>query len=324
MTLANTALLRISHWMNGKKLSLAPEKTEAVLLTKKRKINTVVFNVQDAMVRPKNSIKYLGVYLDQKLSFAVHISKTIEKAGRTVTALSRLMPNVGGPRTSKRRILSSVVHSQILYGAPAWHEATKNKILMTKLSSLQRVLSIRICSGYRTISTQGVGVIAGIPPIKLLIEERRERYLGTPKTIANTKLMRKWQEEWENGKYGRWTYHLIPNIAAWIERPYGDADYLLTQTLSGHGCFNKYLYERKKSTTSNCRYCQKEDDVKHTMFECPNWSIARETYLQKTGMLFTAENMMRSLVESKEGWNHAYMAIRTIMATKESDHRSHV
>lgn len=38
--------------------------------------------------------------------------------------LKRVMANVGGPVTSKRRILSFVVDSIILYGAPVWQGST--------------------------------------------------------------------------------------------------------------------------------------------------------------------------------------------------------
>lgn len=321
MNKTNTALLKISKWMGRKRLTLAAEKTESILLTKKRKVQPVAFTIQGTTVRPKNSTKYLGVYLDTKMSFANHIEKVVEKTEKTVTALSSLMPNVGGPRATKRRVLASVAHSQILYGAPAWHEASKNKSLMTKLKRVQRTLCIRVCSAYRTISTQGVGVISEIPPINLQIEERRNRYLGTPKQTAREHLVTQWQEEWDRGTYGRWTHYLIPNIESWMKRPYGDTDYFLTQALSGHGCFNKYLYERKKSNTSSCIYCPAEDDANHTLFECIKWLTARETYRQKTGRPFTAENMMDSLVKSEVDWNHAYEAVRKIIETKEKELR---
>ena len=278
--------------------------------------------MQGKIVRPKNSIKYLGVFVDTKMSFADHILNIIKKADRTIRALSNLMPNVGGPRTTKRRILSSVVHSQILYGCPACYEASKNKTLMTKLKRIQRVICIRVCSAYRTISTQGVGVISGIPPINLQIEERRERYLGVPKLTAKLNLVNKWQEEWDRGVYGRCTYSLIPNVERWQKRPYGETDYFLTQALLGHGRFNKYLYDRRRSNTRGCVYCKLEDDAHHTLFQCPQWNEIREIYLQETGRRFTAENMMESLMESEEGWNYAYKAMRKILETKEREDRA--
>ncbi|KAJ8961714.1 hypothetical protein NQ318_021314 [Aromia moschata] len=119
------------------------------------------------------------------------------------------MPNIGGPSASKRKLLASVVHSQILYVAPVWHRVTQNKKLIRKLARIQRRVSIRICSAYKTISTEGVGVIAGIPPIDLMIQERVETYDIEQRNTAKTTLMARWQEKWTNGTYRRWTWRLI-------------------------------------------------------------------------------------------------------------------
>lgn len=111
-------------------MTVASHKTEAVLLTRKRKISPVQFYIQGTVIYPSNSLKYLGVWLDTKLNFADHINKTITKAEKTVTTLALLMPNVGGARASKRRVLASVVYSQLLYAAPVWHKVTNNRKLM--------------------------------------------------------------------------------------------------------------------------------------------------------------------------------------------------
>ncbi|KAK9709087.1 hypothetical protein QE152_g26830 [Popillia japonica] len=94
------------------------------------------------------------------------------------------MPNLRGARASKRRILASVVHSQLLYGAPAWHTAVDSKRLVQRLSRVQRKVNIRVCSAYRTISAEGVTVIAGISPIELQVKEWVEVYNGTARNIG--------------------------------------------------------------------------------------------------------------------------------------------
>lgn len=40
-----------------------------------------------------------------------------------------------------------------------------------------------------------------------------------------------------------------------------EVDYYLTQALSGHGCLNKYLYDRIRADSERCRYCEDIDDV---------------------------------------------------------------
>lgn len=321
MNMANTGLQRVSDVMQRMHLTIAPEKTEAVLLTKKRQISPVSFKIQNITVTPKNAVKYLGVWMDTKLTFAEHIKKTIQKAELTGRALSTLMPNIGGPKASKRKLYSGVVHSQILYGAPAWHEATNNKKLMVKLSSLQRTMSIRVTSAYRTISTEAVGVIAGISPIELQIIERRERYTGTPTYIAKENLLRHWQDKWDRTVNGRWTHHLIPVIQKWTNRQHGEVDYFISQALSGHGCYKKYLYDRRRADSDECEYCMEVDDAPHTLFACIRWSEVRQTFQNETGKQFNPVNMMQCLLETEEMWNYTYKAIKTIINAKEREQR---
>lgn len=322
MDVANIALLRVSNWMQQRRLALAPEKTEAVLLTKRRKIQPITFSIHRVNIKPCGALKYLGVWLDTKLNFKVHVNKTVQKAEKTTNALTSLMPNIGGPVASKRRILCSVIHSQMLYAAPAWHTVTTNKKVLQNLISLQRKLSIRICSAYRTISTEAVGVIAGVLPIELQIIERKERYDGIGTSVAKDNAIHSWQLKWETGRHGRWTHRLIPDIARWIDRSYGEPDYYLSQALSGHGCFTKYLYGRRRAETPNCVYCDKDDDAEHTLFVCPRWHVERMDFLTQTNRAFDLRNMMESLLAGEERWNHAYFTIRTIIQTKEREART--
>lgn len=87
MESANRAINQVSLWMERRKLELTPEKTEAALLTIRRKIFPIHFNVQGTVVRPSRAVKYLGVWLYTKLTFVVHVSKATEKAERIATAV---------------------------------------------------------------------------------------------------------------------------------------------------------------------------------------------------------------------------------------------
>ena len=59
-------------------LQLATQKFEIVLLTRKG-INTIVpVNIADMTIETKTSVKYLGLWFDNKLSFAEHIKQACE------------------------------------------------------------------------------------------------------------------------------------------------------------------------------------------------------------------------------------------------------
>lgn len=319
MTKGNLALHEVAEWMNRQQLELAPQKSEAVILTKKRKLGPIEFALGENTIQPTRAIKYLGVWLDTKLTFSEHINRTVQKASNTITALSKVMPNINGPSSSKRRVLASVVNSKILYAAPVWHEAMKNKKLSSKLLSLQRTIAIRVCSAYRTISAAAAGVISSMPPIDLMAEERKSIYEGSTRDEARKNLLVQWQSRWERGDTGRWTFRLIPRIEDWMTRSYGEVDYYLTQALSDHGNFNKYLWSKGKRETAECRYCTEDDDAEHTLFICPRWEEIRDEHCKRTATQFNISYVQKSLTAKEEEWVEMYKTIRLILESKEED-----
>jgi hypothetical protein len=179
MDKVNSTLGMISTWLKHKDLQLAPQKTEAALLIGRKKVRKEVkFEIEGVEVVPKKNIKYLGVLIDRGLTFGDHIRHIADKVAKTTTALARLMPRVGGPSESKRRVLSSVANSIILYAAPVWSIGLVHQKYIKILESAQRKLAIRICRAYRTISFGDSVLLARLTPVKLLVDERIRKIGG--------------------------------------------------------------------------------------------------------------------------------------------------
>lgn len=182
-------------------------------------------------------------------------------AMETAKALSRLMPNIGGPSQNKRSLLSSVVLSKVLYAAPVWAEVAtktaKNREIMTR--SLRPTL-LRIIRAYRTVSTEGALVLAGIPPVDLLATERkriRQRIEEDEDSTPPSNIKRQergitinaWQNRWSRSTKAQWTRILIPDLARWL-RSNVTMNFHHTQALSGHGCFREYLFRRNRAESN--------------------------------------------------------------------------
>lgn len=90
-------------------------------------------------------------------------------------AVGRLMPNVGGPSISMRRLLGTVVTSKLLYAAPVWaSRATKYQTNKDMLRRAQKLAGLRITRCYTIVSIVAVLFLAEIPPADLLAKEREE------------------------------------------------------------------------------------------------------------------------------------------------------
>ena len=127
--------------------------------------------------------------------------------------------------------------------------------------------------------------------------------------------MAEWQKRWSSSTNGRWTHRLIPDVARWVERKHGVVDYYLTQFLSGHGCFKKYLFKRNLATSAICTFCNdsKDEDVEHIFFECSyfrSFSIQLEARL---GVQLTAVNIVQVMLYGAREWMLVHQHVIDIM-----------
>jgi len=149
--------------------------------------------------KSRTAMKYLGVVLQGLLSFKAHLETTANRSAKTVQALARLMPNVGGPGQKKMQLLATVIQSQTLYASPARAGSFIFHRNVHILSRLQRTIAIRVARVYRTVSTQAVKVIASIIPVHLLAWVRQQLYegkkeIGTGNQLVETReeVFRRW------------------------------------------------------------------------------------------------------------------------------------
>ncbi|CAB3237105.1 unnamed protein product [Arctia plantaginis] len=107
---------KISHWMNTVRLQLAEHKTEAVLVTGRKRLETITLQVGAHEITSQPSLRYLGVMIDARLNFKQQAQHVGAKASVVRATLSRLMPYIGGPKQRRRALLTSVVTSVLTYG----------------------------------------------------------------------------------------------------------------------------------------------------------------------------------------------------------------
>lgn len=247
---------QINQWMDTVNLQLAKQKTEAVLITSRKVVETINLNVGDQEITSQPFIRYLGVMLVARLNFKQQVEHVTAKALTVVANLVRLMPNIGSPKQTKRLLLSSVVTSDLTYGLSIWTDALEIQESWRKACPVYRLSALRVASAFRTISEEAVCVISGTLPLKVLAKERRDLYCAEELiTEERQHSILRWQLEWDAAAKGRWTHRLIPKIDVWLSRNHGEVNYYLTQMLSGHGCFREYLHRFKHDDSPECPSC---------------------------------------------------------------------
>lgn len=100
-----------------------------------------------------------------------HLEQICKKTYRTTNVLTALMPNVGGPRSSRRRLMLSTVNGIIRYAAPTWAPKLLGvKVQRNRLRRVNRVAALRVAtSAFCTVGYDAACVIAGTVPVALLV-----------------------------------------------------------------------------------------------------------------------------------------------------------
>lgn len=315
------------EWLAANMLQRAHQKTELVIVTNRRQPITTQIDMGGHTITSKRHLKYLGVMVDDRLGYNRHIDYVSGKVAKVQTALSRIMPNTFGPRSSKRRMLANVSTSILRYGCEIWWKATKKRRNWEVLNSTHRLSAIRVASAYRTISFEAICVISGMMPICILLEEDSNCWNSkktngvTERPKHNEQSLKVWQEEWDKSVKGRWTYRLIPQIKKWIQRTHGEVDYFLTQFLSGHGGFNEYLHRMKKTDSPLCPTCRQTETPEHVLFKCIRLDEERKTMFTHISPDTNADNLIENMCKSKNAWTGTTDFMRKAL-TKLGEERS--
>uniref|UniRef100_A0A6V7JMA0 Uncharacterized protein n=1 Tax=Bracon brevicornis TaxID=1563983 RepID=A0A6V7JMA0_9HYME len=89
-------------------------------------------------------------------------------------SLARLIPNIGGPRQDRRKLLASVVVSVFTYGIAIWGGVSEMETYRRKVAAGHRISALRVACAFRTISNDAVCVITNMMRIEVIAIELKQ------------------------------------------------------------------------------------------------------------------------------------------------------
>jgi len=124
-----------------------------------------------------NSIKYLGIIFDSKITFRDHANCVEEKCTKLIFTLSKSAKVTWRLKhEALKTIYTGGILPLVLHGAPVRKSVLDNTSYKTKLIRIQRLINIRIAKAYRTVSKEALCVITGLTTINIKIEETAKYY----------------------------------------------------------------------------------------------------------------------------------------------------
>ncbi|SJL09301.1 uncharacterized protein ARMOST_12678 [Armillaria ostoyae] len=127
-------------------------------------------------IKPKESAKYLGVYIDSKLTFKEHVEYAEGKGVKAATALTRLANTTSGmPHKFIRRLFIGLVVPRMEYTLPMWYNPVREGEgrrqgavgIARRMSKPQRLACKVMAGGLRSTSTEALDYHANILPTHL-------------------------------------------------------------------------------------------------------------------------------------------------------------
>lgn len=117
----NRGLLATIRDIRALGLSIAPDKTEAVIFRSRRcRAPLLPVRLGEVEIMPRPFITYLGILLDEFWTFSANFQSICDRGRRVGAMLARIMPNLGGSTERHRVLYLHVLHAVLLYGAPIW------------------------------------------------------------------------------------------------------------------------------------------------------------------------------------------------------------
>ena len=162
------ALNLVEDWCKDQSLSVNPKKAEAMLITRKRKIEIPQLKIFDANIQYQKSVKYLGVHIDSKLTWSTHIAQKTQKALSTLWMCKSAISHTWGlgPRQILW-ILHSIIHPAFLHGVLVWWTALQKTSYTSKIAKINRSALLLACGAFRTTPGQALEYLFNVTPLEI-------------------------------------------------------------------------------------------------------------------------------------------------------------
>ena len=175
------------NWADKAGVSFSPEKTTAMFLNQglfqplaetrpgggSQPLVETRLKLYGKELKWEKETKYLGVIVDNRLTFKSHIEAKIAAAKRKLMILRQVFSNSWGPSPKAIRwAYTGIVRPALTYGAIAWASSITSQNTINDLSRLQRLALLQVAPVRKSTPQAALELLYNVMPLHLYIKEQ--------------------------------------------------------------------------------------------------------------------------------------------------------
>jgi len=187
----DTSKLEIQHFSRRRKDNVAPTLR-------------ITLNGEAIAVTPTATMRWLGIYLDRKLTFRDHVRIMANRTSSVVNGLRCLANTVRGLSQSNLRLLYRTCAFPVLsYASVIWFREDKRQKGLLKVMDTAQNRALRlICGAFRTTQTHALRTLAHTPPVVHLLRRLSETAAARfAKLPTLSPVIQRLPTVWRDGEY---------------------------------------------------------------------------------------------------------------------------
>ena len=177
------------EWGDSCNLHFNPEKTVAVGFTRARTHSfSDALTIHGQPVQYVDVVKYLGLYLDSKLNWSVHLDNKLKSTKKFLHKMALIAKTTWGPKPHLMRwTWNCVVRLNFIYGSIIWQHSIKTDAKEKKVRRLNRLAMNTFATVHSSTPTQAMELITDTFPLKLyLMKEATCAFVRLQNTLTLT------------------------------------------------------------------------------------------------------------------------------------------
>ena len=139
----NEGLSDVHKWLLSNRLAVNTNKTKYVVFSNRGSVSVSPVSFGGDIIEQVDCTKFLGMYIDQNLTFSQHIDHVASKVSKTIGMLRRL--NSFLPSYILKNIYFSLLHPYFMYGSVIYMNTSDhytNKLVILQKKAIRAIFSL--------------------------------------------------------------------------------------------------------------------------------------------------------------------------------------